>query len=286
MTRTLHLAVPGAIIACDIDGPLPTEDERPALLMLGLPMDSTGFATLASYFPDRTVIRCDPRGVGRSTRQDCKEDYEPDVQARDIHVLLREIGAGPVDVFASSGGAISALALVAEHPGDVRTLVAHEPPMIATLGDADAAFRARADVARAYSAAGFGTGMAAFIAMTSWRGEFTDAYFALPAPDPARFGLPTADDGSRDSPLLSERSWAISGYRPNLEPVRSGPTRVVIAVGEESLGTVTGRTSVATAELLGGEAVVFPSHHSGFAGSGPGYPGRPEQFADRLRSLL
>ncbi len=37
--------------------------------------------------------------------------------------------------------------------------------------------------------------MAAFIAMTSWRGEFTDDYFAQPAPDPARFGMPTDDDG-------------------------------------------------------------------------------------------
>jgi hypothetical protein len=27
--------------------------------------------------------------------------------------------------------------------------------------------------------------MAAFIAMTSWRGEFTDEFFAQPAPDPA-----------------------------------------------------------------------------------------------------
>ena len=48
--------------------------------------------------------------------------------------------------------------------------------------------------------------MAAFIAMTSWQGEFTDAYFAQPAPDPAMFGMPTEDDGSRDDPLLSERS--------------------------------------------------------------------------------
>ena len=48
--------------------------------------------------------------------------------------------------------------------------------------------------------------MAAFIAMTSWQGEFTDAYFAQPAADPATFGMPTEDDGSRDDPLLSDRS--------------------------------------------------------------------------------
>jgi hypothetical protein len=43
--------------------------------------------------------------------------------------------------------------------------------------------------------------MAAFIMMTSWRGEFTDDYFAQPAPDPAVFGMRTVDDGSRDDPL-------------------------------------------------------------------------------------
>ncbi|TCR13656.1 hypothetical protein EV578_120115 [Streptomyces sp. BK205] len=38
--------------------------------------------------------------------------------------------------------------------------------------------------------------MAAFVAMTSWKGEFTDAYFAQPPADPAAFGKPTEDDGS------------------------------------------------------------------------------------------
>ena len=121
--------------------------------------------------------------------------------------------------------------------------------------------------------------MAAFIAMTSWRGEFTDDYFAQPAPDPAQFGMPTEDDGSRDDPLLSDRSWAITSYRPDVDALAAAPTRVVIAVGEESAGTFTGRTSVATAELLGQQATVFPSHHGGFLGGEFGYAGQPEAFA-------
>ena len=109
-------------------------------------------------------------------------------------------------MFASSGGAVTALALVAAYPNDVTTLVAHEPPLIPVLPDAAAAERARAGVRDAYEAKGSGAGMAAFIAMTSWRGQFTDDYFAQPAPDPAQFGMPTDDDGSRDDPLLSDRS--------------------------------------------------------------------------------
>jgi hypothetical protein len=57
-------------------------------------------------------------------------------------------------------------------------------------------------------------------------------------------------------------------------------------VGEESTDTITGRSSVATAELLGQQATVFPSHHGGFMGSEFGYPGQPEAFARKLRDVL
>jgi hypothetical protein len=133
---------------------------------------------------------------------------------------------------------------------------------------------------------GSNAGMAAFIAMTSWHGEFTDDYFARPVPDAGLFGMPSEDDRSRDDPLLSDRSWAVSSYRPDVDALAAAPTRVVIAVGEESLGTFTGRTSVAAAELLGQQASVFPSHHGGFLGGEFGYPGQPDAFARRLRDIL
>jgi pimeloyl-ACP methyl ester carboxylesterase len=189
-------------------------------------------------------------------------------------------------MFASSGGAVTALALVAAYPDDVVTLVAHEPPLIPVLPDAEAAERARAGVRDAYEAKGSSAGMAAFIAMTSWQGEFTDDFFTQPATDPAVFGMPTEDDGSRDDPLLSDRSWAVSSYRPDVDALAAAPTRVVIAVGEESLGTFTGRTSVATAELLGRQPTLFPSHHGGFLGGEHGYAGQPEAFARKLRQVL
>jgi hypothetical protein len=122
--------------------------------------------------------------------------------------------------------------------------------------------------------------------MTSWQGEFTGDYFAQPPPDPAQFGMPAEDDGRRDDPLLSDRSRAITSYRPDVEALAAAPTRIVIAVGEESVGTFTGRTAVATAELLGQRATVFPSHHGGFMGGDFGYAGQPEAFARRLREVL
>lgn len=283
-THTLHTA--GAEIVYDVHGPLPTADGRPPLFMVGQPMDASGFTTLAGYFPDRTVITYDPRGLGRSRRRDGRVDHDPAVQAADIHAVIEALGAGPVEMFASSGGAVTALALVAAHPHDVTTLVAHEPPLIPVLPDAEAAERARGAVRDAYEAKGSNAGMAAFIAMTSWRGEFTDDYFAQPAPDPAAFGMPAEDDGSRDDPLLSDRSAAVTVFRPDADALRAAPTRVVVAVGEESADTLTARTSVATAELLGGQAAVFPSHHGGFLGEGMGHAGQPEAFARRLREIL
>jgi pimeloyl-ACP methyl ester carboxylesterase len=286
MTMTHTLNTDGAEIAYDVHGPLPTADGRPPLLMIGQPMDASGFGALRSHFPDRTVVTYDPRGLGRSTRSDGRTDNSPTVQAEDVHGVIEALGAGPVELFASSGGAVTALALVASHPDDVATLVAHEPPIIPVLPDAAAAKRAQAGFHDAYMAGGSGAGMAAFIVMSSWQGEFTDDYFAQPAPDPAAFGMPAEDDGSRDDPLLSDRSWAITDYSPDVDALAAAPTRVVIAVGEESANTFTGRTAVATAELLGQEATVFPSHHGGFLGGEFGYAGQPEAFAAKLREVL
>jgi pimeloyl-ACP methyl ester carboxylesterase len=284
--RTETLRTDGADVVYDVHGPLPTADGRPGLFMLGQPMDASGFTTLASHLPDRTVVTYDPRGLGRSTRSDGRTDNTPEVQAEDVHAIIGALGAGPVDVFGSSGGAVTALALVAAHPGDVTTLVAHEPPVIPVLPDAEVATRARNAVTDAYNAGGMGAGMAAFMGLTAWQGEYDDAYFAQPAPDPAAFGMPAEDDGKRDDPLLSDASWAISDYRPDAEALAAAPTRVVIAVGEETGNTFTGRTAEATAALLGQEATVFPSHHGGFLGPEFGYAGKPAEFAVRLGEVL
>ena len=283
-THTLELA--GVDLVYDVHGPLPTADGQPPLVLIGQPMDASGFSALVAQLPDRTTVTYDPRGLGRSIRRDGRVDNDPEVQAEDVRAVIDALGAGPVDLFASSGGAVTALALVSAHPSAVRTLVAHEPPLLSFLPDAAAAVRAQEQVRARYDQAGWSAGMAAFIAQTEWQGEFTDDYFAQPQPDPAQFGLPTEDDGSRDDPLLSDRSLAITRYRPDVAAIAAAPTRVVIAVGEESRDVVTGRCAIATAELLGQEATVFPSHHGGFMGGEFGYAGQPEAFAARLRDVL
>ena len=283
MPTTHTLDVPGASLVYDVRGPLPPADGDLPLLLIGQPMTAEGFATLASFLPDRTIVTYDPRGLGRSARSDGDTTHSPQQQAEDLHALVGVLG--PVDLFASSGGAVTALQLVSTHPEDVRTLVAHEPPILGVLPDADAAAAAERAVRDAYQQRGWGAGMAAFIGLTSWQGRFTDE-FAESLPDPDMFGLPTHDDGSRDDPLLSGASDAVTAYVPDIAALTSASTRVVIAAGIESKGLLTWRTSAALADALGVELAVFPSHHGGFSGPEFGHAGEPEAFAARLREVL
>jgi pimeloyl-ACP methyl ester carboxylesterase len=226
-------------------------------------------------------------------RRDGRDDQRPEDQAADLHALVEHLsslgGAGPVDVFGSSGGAVAGLTWVSLHPDDVATLVAHEPPSTWALpNDAEAADRAFRGVREAYQAKGVGAGMATFIGLTMWPGEFTDAYFAQPAPDPAMFGMSTEDDGQRDDALLSERAVTVTTHEYDLDAIKAAPTRVVLGVGEETGTTITARTAQAVAERLGSELAVFPSHHGGFVGGGPEnpYAGKPVEFGVTLREVL
>jgi pimeloyl-ACP methyl ester carboxylesterase len=249
-------------------------------------MGAAGFGTLAGYFSDRTVVTYDPRGAERSRRTDGAATSTPEEHADDLHRIIAAVGAGPVDLFASSGGAVNALALVARHPEDVRTLVAHEPPLAALVPDAEHALAACRDISETYHRDGTGAGMAKFIAIVSHQGPITAEYLAAPAPDPAMFGMPTEDDGSRDDVLLGQNLLSCTSYEPDVEALRAAPTRIVVAVGAESEGQLARRGGEAVAERLGTTPVVFPSDHGGFLGGEYGQTGQPEPFAARLREVL
>ncbi len=134
---TYTLDAPGATLTYDVRRA--ESGSAPMLLLIGSPMGAGGFATLAGHFGDRTVVTYDPRGVERSTKADPASQSTPEQHADDLHRIIAELGGGPVDLFASSGGAVNALALVATHPEDVRTLVAHEPPLASILPDREGA---------------------------------------------------------------------------------------------------------------------------------------------------
>src|SRR4051794_24397213 len=193
-TTQQTLEVPGAVLTYDVERN--DRSGEPVLLLIGCPMGAAGFGPLGRQFADRTVVRYDPRGVGRSRRDDGATSGTPEEHADDLHRLIAALDAGPVDLFGSSGGAVNGLALVARHPEQVRTLVAHEPPSAALLPDREYALAATRAVHETYQRSGSGAGMARFIAMVGHKGPIDGDFLARPGPDPAMFGLPAQDDGS------------------------------------------------------------------------------------------
>jgi pimeloyl-ACP methyl ester carboxylesterase len=249
-------------------------------------MGAGGFGTLARHFTDRTVVTYDPRGVERSKKADDTSKSTPDQHADDLHRLISKLGAGPVEMFASSGGAVNALALVAKHPEQVSTLVAHEPPAAQVLPDREHALAACADIHETYLRAGMGPAMAKFIAIVSYEGPIGPDYAGRPAPDPRMFGLPAQDDGSRNDPLLMQNMVTCTHYQLDFKALKDASTRIVIAVGAEGASTLANRAGVAVAARLGKAPVIFPGNHGGFLGGEYGQHGDPKAFAATLREVL
>src|SRR5689334_6944189 len=128
---TRSVSVPGARLHYEIRG------AGPLLLVIGSPMAAAEFAPLADALSsDHTVVTYDPRGYAGSAVDDPGAPSPVEQRADDVTAVLDDLGAESADLFGSSGGAVTGLALVARHPGRIRTLVAHEPPLLQLLPDA------------------------------------------------------------------------------------------------------------------------------------------------------
>jgi pimeloyl-ACP methyl ester carboxylesterase len=283
MTTAYTTDAPGCRLSYDVHGDL---SSGVPLFLLSSPMAADGFATLATYFEDRPVVTYDPRGSGRSPRTDDADENQVAEHADDIRRVIEAVGVEAVDIFASSGGATNALALVEQGVPQVRTLVAHEPPMAAYLPDRDTLLASAAAIRDSYHRNGFGPAMAKFLDLIMLTGPLPEGYERQPPPDPASFGMPTEDDGRRDDPMVGLNMRTVLAFKPDLDALRAVPTRVVVAFGTESRAEMTGRAARALASQLDIEPVEFPSHHGGFLGGEYGQTGQPEAFAARLRTIL
>lgn len=263
-TRTHTLDVPGARLHYEVRG------TGPLLLLMGSPMDAAAFAPLADVLADdRTVVTHDPRGISGSVLDDPGQDSTPDLRADDVAALLDALGAESADVFGSSGGAVTGLALVSRHPGRVRTLVAHEPPLLELLPDAAQHRADTEDIIETFHRDGVGA---------AW-GKFM-AYAGLEhGNDGAPPQEPSARDLANSVRFFANEMRGTTRYLPDLPALTSGATRVVIGIGVDSGGLITYRTSVALADLLSTPPTAFPGDHGGFVG-------RPKEFADTLRQIL
>ena len=267
---TRMLDVPGARLYYERRG------TGPLLVMIGSPMDSTGFAGLASALAGAyTVVTYDPRGIGNSSREDSSQDVTPEQQAGDVHHLLTALGA-PAHVFGSSGGAVVGLALVTAHPSQVRTLVAHEPPVVELLPDRAQVRGEIDDIYDTYQAEGADKAMPKFIAHAGLAGAASPEAGApqwQPSPEQAARMRATTDH------FLAHLIRPTTRYQPDIGALRAAPTRIVVAAGATSKGQLANRTAEALASQLGTAVAEFPGDHAGFAAL-------PDQFGRVLDHVL
>ncbi|MCZ7413360.1 MULTISPECIES: alpha/beta fold hydrolase [unclassified Streptomyces] len=264
---TGSLAVPGARLHYEVRG------EGPLVVLVGAPMDAAAFAPLAELLAtDHTVLTTDPRGINRSPLDDPGQDSTPELRADDLSRLIAHLDAGPAVVLGSSGGAVSALALVQDHPEQVSTLVAHEPPLIELLADRERLRTGTEDLIATYLAGDV---------IPAWKRFFAQADIDIPEP-----AIEQMFGGERDPRAVAdERRWFAHEMRfstywqPDPAALRTASTRVLVGVGADSAGQLCDRTSQALARALGTEPTTFPGGHTGFTET-------PEAFATRLRDVL
>jgi len=264
------LDVPGARLYYERRG------TGPLLLLIGSPMDSTGFAALAGALAGQyTVVTYDPRGLGDSSRDDTGE-VTPEQQASDVHQLVSALGGGPADVFGSSGGAVVGLALVTAYPGQVRTLVAHEPPVAELLPDSAQVRAQIQDIYDTYRAEGADQAMQKFLAHAGLMpdaGQQADTPRWQPSPPQvARMRVSTDH-------FLGNLIRPTTRYRPDIAALRAAPARIVVAAGATSKGQLANRSAVALASQLGTPVAEFPGDHGGFLAE-------PERFGRELARVL
>ncbi|MER5178733.1 alpha/beta hydrolase [Streptomyces sp. NPDC002896] len=268
MTTTHTLDVPGARLHYEVRG------AGPLLLVMGAPMDAAAFAPLADALAgDHTVVTHDPRGISGSRLDDPEQDSTPDLRADDVAAILDDLGAESADVFGSSGGAVTGLALAGRHPGRVRTLVAHEPPLLKLLPDAGERIAVIDDIVEAFHREGIGAAWMKFMAAAGFDVGGDDGG---PTPPP---GEPSEQDLANSARFFAHEMRDTSCYEPDVDALTAGAARVVVGIGAASGGLITYRTSRALAELLGTPPVEFPGDHGGFLG-------QPKEFAEVLQKVL
>jgi pimeloyl-ACP methyl ester carboxylesterase len=264
---TQSLAVPGARLHYEVRG------TGPLVLLAAAPMDARSFEPLAGLLArDHTVLTTDPRGINRSSVDHPDRDSTPEDRADDLARLLTHLDAGPAVAFGSSGGAVSVLALAQLRPELVHTVIAHEPPLQELLPDREQLHTATEEMIATYLAGDVAGAWQQFlrIANIELPLEVVEQMFLSD-----RSPQTVADEYFQFAHMLR----ATAQWRPDLDRLRSVPTRIVVGIGEESAGQLCDRASRALAEALGEAPVLFPGDHIGFAEE-------PAAFEVHLRKLL
>lgn len=243
----------------------------PLLVVAGAPMDASFFVPLAELLAeDFTVLTTDPRGINRSPLDDPDTDSTPSARGDDLAALIAHVGGGaPAIAFGSSGGAVSVLALAQRHPGAVRTVVPHEPPIDGMIPGHVSRTEEMVALYRAGDRVG---AMRVFMANAGF--ELPEEVFQQ------MFGTTPEGQALADEQyMFNHMMSATTTYEPDVTALRDGPVRIVLGVGEQSAGQYCDRSTRGLAAQLGLGVEVFPGDHGGFLGD-------TAAFAARLREVL
>ena len=246
--KTETLPVPGATLHHEVRGTGPL-----VLLICGGIYDAAGYTELAERLAvEYTVVTYDRRGNSRSPLDGPPARQAVAEHAEDAHRLIAALG-GPAFVFGNSSGAQIGLELAVRHPGDVRVLAAHEPPLFDLLPDAGHWRAVVAEVEAAFAAGGVERAMGVFAAAMGMAGDGPE-----PPDDPeaaavvARFAANSAFFVGHEAP----------GFGAHETTLPSTP--VIPLVGAGSAGQPPHRATRALAARLGTEVTTVPGDHGGF----------------------
>ena len=263
------IPVPGAVLRYAVRG-----SGRLLLFLPGGDGDATAGDALAEGLADRyTVVTYDRRGLSGSTIADPASFPDVTTHADDAGRLLAALTDEPAYVCGSSIGAMISLELVARHPGQVRLLVAHEPPAVQVLPETEQADAAgfQLEVEEIHRTEG---------ALPALR-RFAGALGIDPADreDGAALVLPGRERLDNLEFFLAHDAPAVRRHRFDLGALRAAADRIVLAGGESSSSIWPYRCARLLADTLGTPWAEFPGGHNGSVF-------RPRAFAVRLREVL
>jgi pimeloyl-ACP methyl ester carboxylesterase len=252
----------------------------PMLLILqGGAANADGSEQLANQLSnDFTVVTYDRRGLSRS-RQIQVERYDIAAHAADAARLIVALSEKPAFLFGSSIGALIGLEVAAHHGAQVRTLIAHEPPILRLLEEVEQeeAMRRHTEVIETFRRDGIAAAMKLMVALSGV--DIDDREPEIPAPALAADPKVAAGRFADFQHFLTWDVPAVTRYQPDIAALTAATSRIVPAVGSTSSATMAGRCATALAALLGVRIAEFPGGHSG-------YVLRPKAFATELGELL
>ena len=269
-TSEATLQMPGVNLYYQVRGTGPV-----LLILQGGDGDAEGTDGIAGLLASHyTVVTYDRRGLSRSKLADTAatpKGLEPHVD--DARHLLAALAAEPAFVLGFSLGALLGLELVSRHPELIRLLVAHEPPAMQFLPEAERAQanRDHDEVEAAYRSGGVGAAMRLFVAKAGLDFANREEGVELPRPKPDRV--------ANLEFFLAHDVPAVRRHELDLKLLLASPTRIVPAGGQTSRQFVAYRCAEALANRLGSTVTEFPGGHNGFVT-------HPMAFTERLRGIL